>query len=187
MTTASFFAPSPWPRSLWISSLIVASVLLSPAFHCGFPLAAFAAIAALTLNRRDALLLSGGVWLANQTVGFASLHHQADVVALAWGGALGVIALLSCETAGLAKRRMKGFVGASVAFVAAFVVYKGMIFGFGAAVGSSAGHFDSLLATLPRIFLINACVFAGLGAVYALGAAAGLDRKPAAGLAPRHV
>lgn len=187
MTTASFFSPSPWRRSLWMSSLIVAGVLLSPAFHCGFPLAAFAALAALTLHRRDALLLSGGVWLANQAVVLASLHHPATAVTLAWGAALGAIALLSCESAGLVARRIKGVAGACAAFVVAFLVYKGMIFGFGAAVGSNAGHLDSLFATLPRIFLTNASFFVGLGTLYALGAAAGLDRRLAAGLAPSHV
>lgn len=186
MTTASFFASSPWPRSLWIGSLIVASVLLSPAFHCGFPLAAFAAVAALTLDRRDALLLSGSVWLASQTIAFASLHHHMTDAALAWSVAMGVIALLSCEAAGLTARRMKGLVSAGAAFVVAFVVYKGSIFGFGVAVGSSAGHFDSLLATLPRIFLINACVFAGLGALYALGSVARRNGEAVA-LAPCHV
>ncbi|PWB90065.1 hypothetical protein C5688_12130 [Methylocystis sp. MitZ-2018] len=186
MTTASFFASSPWPRSLWIGSLIVASVLLSPAFHCGFPLAAFAAVAALTLDRRDAFLLSGSVWLASQTIGFVSLHHHMTDVALAWGVATGVIALLSCDAARLAARRVKGLTGVAAAFVAAFVVYKGLIFGFGVAMGSSAGHLDSLLATLPRIFLINACVFAGLEALYALGSAARRNGEAVA-LAPRHV
>lgn len=186
MTTASFFASFPTPRSLWVCSLIVASVLLSPAFHCGFPLVAFAAIAALTLDRRDALLLSGSVWFANQTAVFASLHHHVSAVTLAWGVTIGVAALLSCETAWMVARRMKGFVGASVAFAAAFVVYKGLIFGFGVATGSSAAQFDSLLATLPRIFLVNACVFAGLAALYALGSAARRNGE-AVGLAPRHV
>lgn len=134
----------------------------------------------------DALLLSGGVWLASQTIAFASLHHHMTDVALTWGVAMGVITLLSCEAAGLATRRMKGLVGAGAAFVAAFVVYKGLIFGFGVAMVSSVGHFDSLLATLPRIFLINACVFAGLGALYALGSAARRNGEAVA-LAPRHV
>jgi hypothetical protein len=187
MTTASFFAPSPWPRSLWISSLIVVGFLLSPAFHCGFPLAAFAAVAALTLNRRDALLLSGSVWLANQTNVLASLHHPATANTLAWSAALGAIALLSCEGAGLVARRMKGVAGACAAFLGAFFVYKGMIFGFGAAIGSSAGHLDSWLATLPRTFVTNVWVFAGLGALYALGAAVGFDRRPAVPLASGHV
>jgi hypothetical protein len=186
MTTASFFASPPWPRWLWIGSLIVVGVLLRPAFHCGFPLAAFAAIAALTLDRRDALLLSGGVWLASQAAGFASLHHHMTDVALAWGAAMGVITLLSCEAAGMAARRMKGFVGVGAAFLAAFVGYKVLIFGFGAAMGSSAGHVDSLLAALPRVFLLNASVFAGLGVLFALGSAARrIGESPA--LTPRHL
>lgn len=183
MTTASLMTPSPWPRWLWISTLIAAAAFLSPAFHCGFPLAAFAAIAALTLNRRDSLFLSGGVWLTYQTLAFASLHHHASATALAWSAALCVIVLSSCEIAGLTTRRITGLLGAVVAFVAAFVVYKLMIFGFGAAIGSSAGHLDSLLATLPRSFLTNSCVFAGLGALYALRTA--VSYSSAARLSPQ--
>jgi hypothetical protein len=186
MTSASFFAPSLWPRSIWISVLIVVGVLLSSAFHCGFPLAAFTAVAIVTLNRRDALLLSGGVWLANQTVVLASSHHPATTDTLAWSAALGAIALLSCEGAGLVARRMQGFGGACAGFLAAFFAYKGMIFGFGAAIGSSAGHLDSLLATLPRAFLINICVLAGLAGLYALGSAAARHHDEAFLRIPRH-
>jgi hypothetical protein len=46
----------------------------------------------------------------------------------------GVIALLSCDAARLAARRAKGLTGVAAAFVAAFVVYKGLIFGFGVAM-----------------------------------------------------
>ncbi len=185
MTPTTYFASPPWPRSLWISSLILVGILLTPAFHCGFPLAAFAAIAASTLDRRDALLLSGGVWLATQAAVLASLHHHVSAVTLAWGVAMGVGALLSCETAGLVARRAKGLAGACVAFVAAFAVYKGLIFGFAVAMGSSAGHLDQLLATFPRTFLVSACVFAGLGMLYGLGSMA-LRKSNAIGLAPRH-
>lgn len=185
MTPATYFASPPWPRSLWAGSLILAGALLTPAFHCGFPLAAFAAIAASTLDRRDALLLSGGVWLATQAAVLASLHHHVSAVTLAWGVAMGVGALLSCETAGLVARRAKGLAGACVAFVAAFVVYKSLIFGFGIAMGSRAGHLDQLLASLPRTFLVGACVFAGLGALYALGFIA-RRKGETVRLAPRH-
>lgn len=185
MTTASLFASPPWPRWLWMGSLIAVGVMLSPAFHCGFPLAAFAAIAALTLDRRDALLLAGGVWLATQAAGFATLHHPMSDLALAWGTAMGAAALLSCEAAGTIARRMKGLVGAGAAFLAAFVVYKAVIFGFGAAIGSSAGHVDQLLATLPRIFLTQASIFAGLGALPALVSAA-RRLAESSRLVPRH-
>lgn len=186
MTHHPMIALSPWPRSLWISMLILAGVLLTPAFHCGFPLAAFAAIAALTLDRRDALLLSGGVWLANQTAVLVSLHHHVSVVTLAWGVVMGVATLLAFETAWVVARRMKGLAGVTVAFAAAFVAYKGLIFGFGMAMGSSAGHLGSLLATLPGAFLVSACVFGGLASLYALGSAVRRNCE-AIGLAPRHV
>jgi hypothetical protein len=190
MTASSFVLPSR-RRSLWIVSLIAASVLFSFAFTCAAPLAAFAAIAALTTGgRREALMLTGAIWFANQAVGFLFLHYPTQASTLAWGGAMGVISLLSCEAAVRIARRLKGLAGAGAAFVAAFlaafVVYKGLIFGFGAAMGSSAGHVDSMLATLPRIFLINACVFAGLGALFALGSAARRNGETAA-LTPRHV
>lgn len=186
MTHHPMIALSPWPRSLWISMLILVGVLLTPAFHCGFPLAAFAAIAALTLDRRDALLLCGGVWLANQAVAFGSMHHPMSITAATWGVALGVFALLACEAAGLAARRMNGLVGAAVDFAVAFVVYKGSIFVFGMVMGSSASHLGSLLATLPRDFFVGACTFVGLGGLYMLGAIAGLERNPRVDLARYH-
>ena len=188
--TLPFVSPS-LRRPLWIASLVAAGVALGFAFGCAAPRAAFAAIAALTMSgRREALMLTGALWFANQAVGFLFLHYPTQASTLAWGGAMGVISLLSCEAAGRTARRLKGLAGAGAAFVAAFlaafVVYKGLIFGFGVAMGLSAGHVDTLLATLPRIFLINACVFAGLGALYALGAAARRNGETAA-LTPRHV
>jgi len=189
MLTLPFVSPS-LRRPLWITSLVAAGVALSFAFNCAAPLVAFAAIAALTLGRREALMLTGAIWFANQAVGFLFLHYPTEASTMAWGGAMGVFSLLSCEAAGTVARRMKGLAGAGAAFVAAFlaafVVYKGLIFGFGVAMGSSAGHVDQLLATLPRIFLINACVFAGLGALFALGSAARRNGETAA-LTPRHV
>ncbi len=41
---------SAWRRPLWIAVLVVASAVFSLGFACAVPLAAFAAIAALTLS-----------------------------------------------------------------------------------------------------------------------------------------
>ena len=172
MTLTHSLVPLSLRRPLWISACVAAAVALSFAFNCAAPLAAFAAIAALTMNsRREALALTAAIWFANQAVGFLFLNYPTGGSTLAWGGAMGVIALISCEAAALVWRRVDGLAGAAAAFLAAFVVYKALIFGFGAAMGSSAGHVDSLLTTLPRIFLINACAFAALGALHALGVA----------------
>jgi hypothetical protein len=170
----------PRRRLLWAVSLIAASILLSFAIACAAPLAAFAAVAALTLNRRDAAVLSAAVWLANQFVGFAFLHYPTDATTLAWGAALGVIALLSCESAGLVGRRVSGLVGAAAAFVAAFVVYESALRALTDLTGPATDHFT--MAVVSRIFLTNAGAFAGLLTLKAgIGA---LLRKPSAALAP---
>jgi hypothetical protein len=46
-----------WRHPLWLGWLVAAGVVFSLGLACSVPLAAFAAAAALTLSRRDALLL----------------------------------------------------------------------------------------------------------------------------------
>jgi hypothetical protein len=55
---------------LWLALLVCANIAFSFSFACATPFAAFSTAAALTLNRRDAMLLTGAVWPANQFVGF---------------------------------------------------------------------------------------------------------------------
>ncbi len=157
--TASSLVSFAGRRSLWIASLIVASVLFTFGFACALPLAAFAAIAALTSGRREALALTMAAWFANQAIGFAFLHYPTDAVTLAWGGALGAIALLSCEAAGAVARRPNGASAYGAAFLASFVVYEGSIVAISLATGHDADYF---LTTVSRIFLINICAFVGL-------------------------
>ena len=95
MTTTFRLAPHSWPRWLWISTLLIGAALLSPAYHCGFPLVAFVTIAALTSGRQDALFASVAVLLTHETLIFASQHHHATNSALTWAAAFGVIALMS--------------------------------------------------------------------------------------------
>ena len=88
---------------------------------------------------------------------------------LFWGGALGVIALLSCESAGLLARRFPGFAGGIAAFLAAFVVYESLVLAVTAATGPGVDHFTAPVVT--RIFLINLGAFAALLMLKAAGAA----------------
>ncbi|MDP3067821.1 MAG: hypothetical protein Q8M72_04030 [Methylocystis sp.] len=147
-------------RALWAATFIAASVILSFGWSCALPLAGFAAVAALTSARREALLLTGAVWFANQAVGFLFLHYPTDAMTLFWGGALGVIALLSCESAGLLARRFPGFAGGVAAFLAAFVVYESLILAVTAATGPGVDHFTAPVVT--RLFLINLGTFVAL-------------------------
>ncbi|MBM3564188.1 MAG: hypothetical protein FJX48_13870 [Alphaproteobacteria bacterium] len=156
-------------RALFAATFIAAGVLFSFAWACALPLAGFAAVAALTATRRDALQLTGAVWLVNQAVGFLFLHYPTDAMTLFWGGALGVIALLSCESAGLLARRFPGFAGGVAAFLASFVVYESLVLAVTAATGPGVDHFTAPVVT--RIFFINLAAFAGLMMLKAAGAA----------------
>lgn len=176
-------AVSPTHRfALWAATLVAASVLSSFALACAVPLAGFAAVAALTTARRAALLLTSAVWLGNQSVGFLFLHYPMDASTLAWGAGLGVIALLSCETAGLLARRFGGIAGGVASFLAAFVVYEGLILAATAATGPGVEHVTAPIVSW--IFFVNLCAFAGLMAAKAAGVALA-DRKALTAFAPR--
>ncbi|MCI0468252.1 MAG: hypothetical protein L0Y57_14840 [Beijerinckiaceae bacterium] len=161
---------SAGPRKLWMGLLVLLSVLFSLGFSCAVPLAAFAAIGALTLSRRDAFVLIGAVWLANQIIGFAFLHYPLEPVTFAWGGALGAVAVLATFAAQSVNGRrpqQTRIVAASAAFLAAFAAYEGALFALSAAAGSGLSSFAPAIA--GRIFLINAAAFAALIVAYRLG------------------
>lgn len=168
-----------------IVALAIGGVLFTLGFACAVPLAAFAAIAAMSFDRRAALAAIGAVWLASQAWGFAFMHYPMDGQTFAWGGALGIIALLSCETAGLASRRFSGAAGACVALLSAFAVYEGALIAIDLVTNQSADAYAS--ATVARIFLINACAFGGLWALKTVIANAAVGRRQPTALAPRHV
>ncbi|ARN80508.1 hypothetical protein [Methylocystis bryophila] len=179
-----FALSSPASRStLSIGALAVFSLLFTLGFACAVPLAAFAAISAISFDRRNALVATGAVWLANQAIGFGFMHYPLEGETLAWGGALGVIALLSCEAARLASRRLTGVAGAVAAFLAAFVAYEGSLLLIDAAIGLLE-RVDAL-GTL-RIFLINACAFGGFWALKTIASSTSVGRKLTAGLSARH-
>ena len=176
--------PTGWRRSIWVVLLVAASVAFSLGFACAMPFAGLGAAAALTLNRRDALLLSGAAWLANQVVGFAFLDYPWDGSTLAWGVVLGVVAVLATVAAqGIAKRLAgRGAILASVAaFAGAFAVYEGGLFVVSA---TWLGGIEDFVPTIvARILAINAAAFAALLVASRLGSTVGLVMKPLALLA----
>ena len=182
MTALAFSSPAS-RTTLSIVALAMFSVLFTLGFACAVPLAAFAAISALSFDRRTALAATGAVWLANQVVGFAFLHYPTDVETFAWGGALGAIALLSCEASGLVSRRVAGVAGACAAFLAAFVAYEGSLLLIDAGLGL-VEHVDFLGKV--RIFLINACAFGGLSALKTIASSTSFGRKITASLSARN-
>lgn len=163
---------STWRSPLWIALLVATSVAFSLGFACATPFAAFAAVAALTLPRRDGFVLVGGTWLANQFVGFAFLHYPWTLHCIGWGFCLGAVSIGAFFAAqGIIKTRFA--LNWLVAFLAAFAVYEGALFLVAMAVQSETGAFAP--AIVARILTINAAAFAGLLVIDRLGSAAGLN------------
>ncbi|MGH6800613.1 MAG: hypothetical protein ACRECZ_04200, partial [Methylocella sp.] len=175
MQTQSFALSTDWRRPFWIALLAAASVAFTLGFACATPLAAFAAMATLSMPRKDALLLIGLVWLANQTVGFSVLHYPWTADSLAWGAGLGIVALLSALGAEFGAKRfiaLNGILASTVAFLSAFGVYEGLLFIASTIFQSGVGDYKA--AIVGRIFAINAVAFIALLAVYRIGVSAGL-------------
>jgi hypothetical protein len=164
-----------WRRPVWLGLLISASVAFSLGLACATPFAAFAAAAALTLSRRDALVLVMSVWLANQLVGFTLLHYPWTANAFAWGIALGVVAVLATLASQWAVKRTADAARVfsfSVPFLLAFVVYEAALFAL--SVGLLGGDEVFTEAIQGRIFVINAAALIGLLALNRLAATVGL-------------
>ena len=169
-----------WRHALWLALLVAASVAFSFGFACAVPLAAFGAAAAMTLSRGNALVLIGAVWLANQIVGFAVLGYPWTANTLAWGVALGVVAILAtlaAQASAVRLARSGKMAVALAAFAAAFVVYEVALF---AIAGTLLGGIEDFTpAIIGRILAINAAAMLGLLVLNRLGAVAGLAPAPA--------
>jgi hypothetical protein len=173
-----------WRHSLWLGLLVGASMIFSLGLACAVPLAAFAAAAALSLSRRDALLLVILVWLANQLVGFTFLDYPWTANTFAWGVALGIVAILA-TLAGqwIAKRSVQTvrLVRFAATFLVAFVVYEAALFVISATLLGGTEIYT--VAIQGRIFAINAAAFVGLLVLDHLAASVGLANKPVVTLA----
>lgn len=148
---------------VWLATLTAASVAFSLGFACAVPLAAFAALGALTLNRRAAFFLTATVVLANQVVGFAVLHYPRDIETFAWGGIFLFVGLASTAAAFWIKERLsavKPAVAAVAIFLIAFATYEGGF--FLASLLSGSGLYAYAPSIVLRIFEVNAAAFAGL-------------------------
>jgi hypothetical protein len=173
----------------WFAFLLAASVAFSLGFACAVPIAAFGAVAALTLPRWRALFLAAGVWLANQLVGFACLGYPWTASTFAWGGALCVVAVLATVAGQSVARHLDGrgaVVVSLAAFLGAFIVYEGGLFVVAATLlGGTEAYTPAIVA---RVLAINAAACVGLLVLHRLAIAGGLvTRRPlACNVSERH-
>lgn len=164
-----------WGRPVWFIALVAASVGFSLGFACAVPLAAFAAVAALTMPRAAALLLILAIVLANQCIGFTVLHYPLALETLGWAGGFALVGVLSVLAAGWVKDRSASAhpIRVSVmAFLVAFGVYEGVFFVI--TVASASGLEPYAAPVVLRIFAINATAFAGLCMARRIAASMGL-------------
>lgn len=169
--------PQSWRHALWLTVLVAASVAFSLGLACAVPFAAFGAATALTLNRRDALLLTGALWLANQAVGFAFLGYPWDVNALSWSPVLLAVALLSTIAARATAARLSQANTIAVwaaSFAAAFIAYEASLYLVSVAwLGGTDAYTPAIVL---QILEINALAFVGLLVLNRLDKAMGLSK-----------
>jgi hypothetical protein len=159
-------------RALWTVLIVTSGVGLSTFFACATPFAALATLAALNLGRRDAIVVIGLVWLANQAVGYGFLGYPWTLDSAAWGLAIGIAAIMAVVAArGLSTSRPAPL-AVSLPFIAAFAIFELTLYLAGFALPGSAGAFEA--AVVGHIFLINAVAICAVSAVYHLTRLSGL-------------
>jgi hypothetical protein len=162
-------------RAGWIALLTAATLAGSFVFACATPFPAVAALAALHMNRRDAFVLTGLIWAANQTIGYGFLHYPPTWDSFAWGIAIGIGAIVATAVAipieKIAQRagRAPGIVAV---FVAAFAAYEAALYAATAVLPSDPSAFG--LSVVLYLLEVNAAAFGFLLVLQSVGGRAGL-------------
>ena len=164
-----------WLRTGWIALITATTVLGTFVFACATPFPALGALAALHLNRRDAFVLVGVNWLANQIIGYGFLHYPTGWDSFAWGAAIGASALVATSAAMGIDRLARSWPFAAkavAAFAVSFVVYEIAIYAPIIVLPSETSAYS--WPVVLYILEVNGIAFAGLLVLQALGRAIGL-------------
>ena len=167
---------SGWRAALWPVLLIAATVACSLHFACAVPLAALAAITALTVRRQAVLPVVGAIWLSNQLVGFLVLDYPWTADCLYWGVAMGVATILAALAAQFVRGRLAHSWSKTMpllAIGAAIVVFELSLLVTSVAV-LGGGTRDFTMSIMAYVLMINAAAFAGLLALHRVGSSCGV-------------
>lgn len=170
-------------RTGWIALLTAATILGSFVFACATPFPALATLAALFLPRRDAFVLIGVNWLANQIIGYGFLHYPQTWDSFSWGAAIGIAAIIATAAAlgGETLARRPGWAFAAVsAFATSFVAYELALFAATAVLPSGGGF---TLRVILYVLEVNSLAFAGLLVLQGVGRSVGLALPREMGIA----
>ena len=173
-------------RWAWIGLLGGASIGFSLVFACATPFVALVTLAALTMNRRDAFIVTGAVWLANQAVGYGILGYPRTFDGYAWGVAIGITVLLALVVAraiGEQFERRGPIVSTGLAFLSAFAVYELALYAASFWLSSSDTAFS--WATVGYILQVNALGLGGLLVLKLVAPSVGLRTRTASAFSTR--
>jgi hypothetical protein len=165
----------------WLMLLLVAAAVSSITFECVTPFSAFAVLLAATLRPRRALGSIIAVWLTNQALGFCALGYPLDGSSLMWGGVIGIAALAATLAAAAASMATALGLWSRLAlgFVAALVVYEGLLFLAALGLGGAKNFAPDIVA---KVALSDAAWLLGLTILGHL-----LSRFPALRRESRHL
>lgn len=165
--------------TLWIALVIALAMAGSFGWACAAPLAAIAALAALTLSRNEGLVLVGATWLINQFVGYALLDYPHTVSSYAWGGAIGAGAVIGYIAAfSIVSKTGKAAISLPLAFLTAFVFYQTGMHLAASTFTNATNAFSTSIVS--QVVTINAVAFVGFLVVHRIAVAFALV-KPRAG------
>jgi hypothetical protein len=167
-------------RWAWIALLGGASIGFSLVFACATPFVALVTLAALTMSRRDAFIVTAAVWLANQAVGYGVLDYPRTFDSYAWGVAIAMavlLALLAARAVGEQFAQRGPIVSTGVAFLSAFAVYELVLYAASFWLSSSDTAFS--WATVGYILQVNALGLVSLIVLKFVAASVGLGTRPA--------
>lgn len=165
--------PQSTGSAIWIALVLALTFLGSFAYACAAPLAAVAALAALTLNRTEGLVLIAMTWVVNQAVGFLLLSYPHTFSSYAWGVAIGLGAVAGLLAArAISRANVSALVAVPTTFLAAFVVYQVGMFLSASTFTSAANAFSTSIVS--EVFVINVVAFAAFLVVYRVALALSL-------------
>jgi hypothetical protein len=171
--------PAFFQRTAWGGILTIVTVASTLAVACGTPFAALGTLAALFLPRRDAFVLIGVNWIANQAIGFGFLHYPLNWDCYRGGINLGIAAVAGTAAAMLAHQALRK-AGAATAvigsFAAAFITYEVLLYAM--TPWRSGGDFA--MPVVLYILYVNAIAFAGLLILQIGAMAVGFAARPTA-------
>src|SRR5207302_4479205 len=134
------------------------------------PFAAFAVAAAYGLSARLALFAVGGVWLANQAVGFAALDYPWTLSTVIWGLAIGAAALLATAFASAILRDSRDGAALTLgtalalgkALAVAFVAYQAVLVLVALWLGGLESFTPAIIGQFALLNLAWAVVLVGI-------------------------